>query len=321
MTSSAASPSKWTTADIPDLTGLRAIVTGANSGLGLVTATELARHGASVTMACRDQVKGAAALATVQQTAPEADCVTMAALDLASLASVREFSAGLLAENSGGLDILVNNAGVMALPKRETTVDGFERQLGTNHLGHFALTGLLLPALEQRPGARVVSVSSNAHKFGSMNFDDLMSEQKYGSWRAYGQSKLANLLFALELARRVDLAKIALISVAAHPGFSDTNLVANGPASRTSGVASVLNSVTGFATKLMSQSAQMGALPQLYAAVAPGVPSGAYVGPDGLAERAGYPKVVTPTKAAQDTEAARRLWNISEELTGVSYLD
>ncbi len=321
MTASAASPSKWTAADIPDLTGLRAIVTGANSGLGLVTATELARHGASVTMACRDEAKGATALAGVQKTAAVPGSANLATLDLASLESVRKFSTAWLAENDGGLDILVNNAGVMALPKRETTVDGFERQLGTNHLGHFALTGLLLPALEQRPGARVVSVSSTAHKFGSMNFDDLMSDQKYGSWRAYGQSKLANLLFALELARRVDLAKIALISVAAHPGFSDTNLVANGPASNTSGIASVINSVTGFATKLMSQSAQMGALPQLYAATAPGVPSGAYIGPDGLAERTGYPKVVKPTKAAQDTEAARRLWNISEELTGVSYLD
>jgi hypothetical protein len=321
MTSSATSPGKWTAADIPDLTGLRAIVTGANSGLGLVTALELARHGASVTMACRDEVKGSAALKTVQQAASEAATVSLAALDLASLESVREFSANWQANNAGGLDILVNNAGVMALPKRETTVDGFERQLGTNHLGHFALTGLLMPALEQRPGARVVSVSSNAHKFGSMHFDDLMSEQKYGSWRAYGQSKLANLLFMLELARRVDLAKIALISVAAHPGLSDTNLVVNGPASRTSAMASVINTATSFTTKLMAQSATMGALPQLYAATAPGVPSGSYIGPDGLGEQKGYPKVVKPTKAAQDTEAARTLWNTSEELTGVSYLD
>jgi len=308
--------SHWTAADIPPLEGRTAIVTGANSGLGLVTALELARHGASVTLACRDSSKGEAALATVREQVSDAD-IELRILDLASQESVRFFAEGWLANHSAGLDLLVNNAGVMAVP-RELTVDGFERQLATNHLGHFALTGLLLPALTARPGARVVSVSSNAHKFGRMSFEDLHGGKKYGSWRAYGQSKLANLLFSAELQRRADAAGLALLSIAAHPGSSRTSLVANGPASGTSGMREKVKHTFG---GMMSQPAEMGALPQLYAATAPGVPGGVYIGPDGFMELKGHPRVVTANKAARDIESAHRLWVVSERLTGVSYLD
>ena len=307
----------WTAADIPPLTGRRAIVTGANSGLGLVAATELARHGASVTLACRDTAKGEAALAQVKATAHPDAVVGLATLDLASLESVREFATAWLADHPEGLDIQINNAGVMAVP-RSLTVDGFERQLGTNHLGHFALTGLLLPALTARPGARVVTVSSNAHKLGRMNFEDLQGARKYGAWRAYGQSKLANLLFAFELQRRADAATLPLLSIAAHPGFARTNLIASGPATASSGIVS---SVTGAVSGVMSQSAEMGALPELFAATAPGVPGGTYIGPDGFMEQKGHPRTVSANKAARNVEAAHRLWEVSERLTGVSYLD
>lgn len=308
----------WTASDIPDLSGRTAIVTGANSGLGLVTATELARHGAHVTLACRDVVRGQAALETVQAAATgTGGSASLGTLDLASLDSVRAFAEGWLADHDSGLDILVNNAGVMAVP-RSLTVDGYERQFATNHLGHFALTGLLLPALNARPGARVVSVSSNAHKFGRMNFDDLHGTKRYMSWTAYGQSKLSNLLFALELQRRADAASLPLLSLAAHPGTSRTELVANGPSSGSTGLR---KSITESASKIMSQSAEMGALPQLYAATEPSIPGGSYVGPDGVFELMGHPKIVTPTKAARDLESASRLWSVSEDLTGVRYLD
>ena len=306
----------WTARDIPPLLGKVAVVTGANSGLGLVTAVELARHGAAVTLACRDAARGGAALEAVRAQAPDAS-VQLATLDLASLDSVREFAQQWLADHAEGLDILVNNAGVMAVP-RSVTVDGHERQFATNHLGHFALTGLLLPALASRPGARVVTVSSNAHKFGRIDFDDLDGAKKYGSWRAYGQSKLANLLFAFELQRRADAAALPLLSMAAHPGTSRTNLVASGPAAHTSGLR---EKVTHLGGSVMSQPAAMGALPQLYAATAPGVPGGAYVGPSGFLELKGHPRLVTPSKAARDTGAAERLWTVSEGLTGVEYLD
>src|SRR4051794_31222526 len=209
----------WTAEDIPDLSARRAVVTGANSGLGLQIALGLARHGAQVTMAVRDTAKGDEAAARIRDEAPDAE-VAVARLDLAELASVRDFAAGW----SGGLDLLVNNAGVMALPRR-TTKDGFEMHIGTNHLGHFALTGLLLPALLERPGARVVTMSSGAHMYGRIRFGNLQGERHYQRWLAYGQSKLANLLFAFELARRAALADRDLTSVAAHPGYAATNLL------------------------------------------------------------------------------------------------
>ncbi len=219
---------KWTAADIPDLSGREAVVTGANSGLGFQTALELARHGARVVMACRDQGRGAQAVDRVRAAAPGAQ-VELGALDLAELASVRRFAAWYRERREReGLDLLVNNAGVMAIPHRRTA-DGFEMQLGTNHLGHFALTGLLLPLLTARPGARVVTVSSIAHRAGWISFGNLQRERRYERWTAYGQAKLANLLFAFELQRRADAVGVDLLSMAAHPGYAATNLQAVGP--------------------------------------------------------------------------------------------
>jgi NAD(P)-dependent dehydrogenase (short-subunit alcohol dehydrogenase family) len=303
----------WTAADIPDLSGRTAVVTGANSGLGLVASIELARHGASLTMACRDPQRAARALQQVFDAAPGAD-VRLAPLDLADLGSVRAFADSWSSDHPEGLSLLINNAGVMAIP-RGTTADGFERQLGTNHLGHFALTGLLLPALLRRPTSRVVTVSSNAHKMGRMNFEDLQSERSYRRWRAYGQSKLANLLFAAELQRRADEADAPLLSLAAHPGYAATNLTTAGPASGSS----LAGAAMRVFDRILGQSAEQGALPELYAATAPGVPGGVYVGPDGFGEQRGYPTVVQPTDAARDQAAAARLWEESERLTGVVY--
>ena len=304
---------RWTANDMPDLTGRRAVVTGANSGLGLVTAAELARHGAQVTMAVRDIARGEAAAERVRAraTAP----VEVRRLDLADLASVREFAAGWATDHPEGLDLLVNNAGIMAIPRR-LTVDGFEMQLGTNHLGHFALTALLFPALVAVPHSRVVTVSSQAHRFGRMDFDDPMGERRYSAWGAYGQSKLANLLFTSELQRRLDVAGIPMKALAAHPGFASTNLQSVGPRERFGEGAT---KVTGAMNRLLAQSAEMGALPTLFAAVAPGIPGGSYVGPDGFMEQRGHPRIVGRSKAAQDASAARQLWSMSEELTGVTF--
>lgn len=307
----------WTAADIPDLTGSRAIVTGANSGLGLVTAAQLAQHGADVVLAARDLAKGQAAIDGVAAgqvggvDGTAAERLRLAELDLADLASVRAFAE---AESGSPLDLLVNNAGVMAIPRRETA-DGFEMQLGTNHLGHFALTGLLMPALLEAPGARVVTVSSNAHKFGRMSFDDLMGHKRYSKWTVYGQSKLANLLFMYELQRKADAANKDLLSLAAHPGLAATNLSAVGPQMEQSRLTGVITGATG----LLGQSAEMGALPQLYAATAPDVHRAAYYGPASFFEQRGYPKLVRTTSAARDPRDAARLWDLSEELTGVHY--
>ncbi|HEY8582078.1 MAG TPA: oxidoreductase [Capillimicrobium sp.] len=302
---------RWTVTDVGDLSGRRAIVTGANSGIGLVTARELARAGARVTLACRDLAKGESALARVRAAAPAAD-TELARLDLADLASVRAFAAEQAGEP---LDLLVNNAGVMALPRR-TTADGFEMQLGTNHLGHFALTGLLLGALRAGSVPRVVTVSSGAHRIGRIDFDDLQSERRYRKWRAYGQSKLANLLFCLELQRRSDAAGWGLLSVAAHPGYAATNLQLAGPKMAGSRVEGAVSSLLN---RTVAQSDEMGALPTLYAATVEGLPPGAYVGPDGLGELRGHPHLVSAGPAAHDADTARRLWDVSEELTGVRF--
>jgi NAD(P)-dependent dehydrogenase (short-subunit alcohol dehydrogenase family) len=300
---------KWTAADIPDQRGRTAIVTGANSGLGRVVAQELARAGAQVVLACRDTGKGEAAAERIAASAPGAR-VEVAELDLAALDSVRSFSEGF-ARGDRPLDLLVNNAGVMA-PPHGRTVDGFERQLGTNHLGHFALTGRLLPLLRDRAGARVVTVSSAAHRGGSIEFDDLQSERRYSRWGAYSQSKLANLLFALELDRRLRSAGLPLISMAAHPGYAATNLQFSGPPAYERAFMRVGN-------LLFAQSAAMGALPILFAATAPDLAGGSFVGPDGLLEGRGHPRQVSPSSAARDEQAARRLWEVSERLTGVAY--
>jgi NAD(P)-dependent dehydrogenase (short-subunit alcohol dehydrogenase family) len=299
---------KWMAKDIPDQRGRTAIVTGANSGLGLITARELARAGASVVLACRNAEKGADACRSIEAVS-EGARVTLAPLDLGSLASVREFASAFASQHQS-LDLLINNAGVMAAPRR-LTADGFETQFGTNHLGHFALTGLLIGHMTG-PDARVVTVSSGAHRMGRMRFDDLQGEQKYGRWSAYGQSKLANLLFAFELDRRLRAASSSVKSVAAHPGYAATNLQSAAVPAHERFFMSITNAV-------FAQSAEKGALPTLYAATAPDVEGGAYYGPDGLFEQRGYPTKVDSTPASKDEEAARRLWQISEELTGVRF--
>ena len=301
----------WTAAAIPDLSGTRMVVTGANSGLGLVTARELARRGAVVLMTARDEDKGAQAVRRVRADVPDAT-VEAAVLDLADLASVRAFAA---AQGDRPLDVLVNNAGVMAIPPR-LSVDGFELQMATNHLGHFALTGLLMPALLQRPGARVVTVSSFVHWLGSLDLGDLMSERAYDPWTAYFRSKLANLLFTRELARRAALAGADLRSVAAHPGYARTNLQSAGP--RMAGRRAT-ESVTRVATLALGQSAETGALPQLRAATDPGVRNDDFFGPRGLAGQRGLPTRVRRSANARDDSAARLLWEMSEELTGVRF--
>ena len=303
----------WSVADIPDLTGKTVIITGANSGLGFEAATALAGAGAQVVLACRDQAKGRAAEEQIRATHPRAATALMP-LDLSSLADIRRCADEILRAYPR-IDVLMNNAGVMALPHRQTA-DGFEMQFGTNHLGHFALTGLLLERLRATPGGRVVTVSSGAHRMGKIRFDDPHWRSGYSKWPAYGQSKLANLLFAYELQRRLAAAGADTISVAAHPGYAATNLQAAGPRMLGS---SRLERLMEVANSLFAQSAAMGALPQIHAAVAPGVHGGQYIGPDGFGELWGHPRVVTSSRRSQDVEAARRLWALSEEMTGITY--
>jgi NAD(P)-dependent dehydrogenase (short-subunit alcohol dehydrogenase family) len=304
---------KWTVEDLPELSGKIVIITGANSGLGFEAAREMARKGAHVVLACRDVAKTKAAISSIAAEVPEAALQGMA-LDLARLSSVREFAESFLSAH-GELHVLLNNAGVMAIPYRKTA-DGFEMQLGTNHLGHFALTGLLLEPLLATPGARVVNVSSNAHRFGKIRFDDLQLERSYGKWRAYGQSKLANLLFTYELQRRLAAKKADVISVGCHPGYAATNLQFVGPRMEGS---SLLERGAKLLNDLLSQSAAMGALPLLYAAAAPGVRGGDCIAPDGFAERRGYPKKTRSNARSRDAAVAARLWEASETLTGVHY--
>jgi NAD(P)-dependent dehydrogenase (short-subunit alcohol dehydrogenase family) len=304
--------SRWTGADIPDLSGRTAIVTGANSGIGLITAEELAAHGAHVTLAVRDADRGRTAAAGITARHPHAQ-VEIGTCDLADLSSVRAFAEGWRRDHEGGLDLLINNAGVMAIPRRDSA-DGFEMQFATNHLGHFALTGHLFRALTEN--ARVVTVSSQAHRMGRITFDDLMGQRRYSPWRAYAQSKLANLLFAGEFQRRLATTDSSVMSLAAHPGYAATNLQSVGPEMSGSRIQGTLTSV---ANRVFAQSAQMGALPTLFAATAPGLAGGDYIGPGGLAEQRGYPKVVGMTAAAKDPVTAERLWQVSEELTEVRF--
>jgi NAD(P)-dependent dehydrogenase (short-subunit alcohol dehydrogenase family) len=299
---------KWTAEDIPDQTGRVAVVTGANSGLGAAVVGQLAHHGAEVILACRDTIKGEAVAEGID--APKASAV-VARLDLGDLASVRAFATALASDHAR-VDLLVNNAGVMA-PPRGKTKDGFELQFGTNHLGHFALTGLLLPLLLASAAPTVVTVSSQAHRGGYINFDDLAGERRYNRWAAYGQSKLANLLFAFELDRRSRQAGLDLLSQAAHPGWAATNLQSAGPALPYERL------FMAIVNRTYAQSAEMGALPILYAATVPDLPGGSFVGPDGIGEGRGYPKLVHGSSRAYDAEVARRLWSVSEQLTGVSF--
>lgn len=300
---------KWTAEDIPSLTGKIAVVTGANSGLGLETTRALARKGATVVLACRSADKAEAAIAELEGDGIDREQLAFVPLDLASLDSIRQFSEAV-AERHDHLDLLINNAGVMALPYRRTS-DGFEMQFGTNHLGHFALTGRLLPLLDAAESARVVSVASLAHKMGKIRFQDLQWEQRYHKWLAYGQSKLANLLFAFELQRKLEAADKTVRSVAAHPGYSSTNLIPDEDSLR--------SRIMIGATRKVAQSAAMGALPQLYAATADDVQGFDYYGPDGRFEMVGYPTRVNAMPKAHDRQVADRLWRVSSELVGVDY--
>ena len=305
--------SKWTANDLPDLTGKTMVVTGANSGIGYEAALQFARKGAFTVLACRSMERGRGAAAQITSAYPEASVEAME-LDLSSLASVRAFAERFRSQHSQ-LHVLCNNAGVMALPYTRTK-DGFEMQFGTNHLGHFALTGQLIDRLLAADGARVVTVSSTGHRTGSIRFDDLQWQHGYSKWLAYGQSKLANLLFTLELERRAEAAGAKLLAVACHPGYAATNLQGAGPRMEGS---SIKESLWGMVNSLMAQSAAMGALPTLYAATASDVHGGDYIGPDGFAEGWGYPRKVNRSARARDTEVAKRLWSISEQLTDVHY--
>ena len=297
---------KWTSDDVPGQQGRLAVVTGANTGLGFETARVLAARGASVVLAVRDTDKGKRAAARIAGTAPGAD-VTVQPLDLASLESVRA-AAGELRARHPRIDLLVNNAGVMLTP-RQATRDGFELQFGTNHLGHFALTGLLLEQMLPVPGSRVVTVSSLAHRVRArINFDDLQAERSYSRVAAYSQSKLANLMFTYELARRLSAAATTTIAVAAHPGLAATELTRHTPAIAAS-----------FYARVISQNPAMGALPVLRAATDPGVAGGQYYGPGGIFGARGYPTLAASSRRSRDTAVQRRLWAVSEELTGVTF--
>ncbi len=302
---------QWSEHDIPDQTGRIALITGANSGIGWDAARALAEHGARVVLACRTRSKAQDAKERILDRAPGAT-IDLVDLDLSSLASVREAAAQVTGDYEH-LDVLVNNAGIMAVPDQRTA-DGFEMQFGTNHLGHFAFTGLVLPRIRSVGGSRIVNVSSGAHKFGRIDFDDLNWEQQYSPWRAYGRSKLANLLFTYELQRRLSGAGVPTIAVACHPGGARTNL-GTAPA----GLKGRLMEMVRPVINLFMQPADMGALPTERAAVDPGVQGGEYYGPDGLAEQRGHPVLVESNDRSKDRAVAARLWSVSEELTGVHY--
>jgi NAD(P)-dependent dehydrogenase (short-subunit alcohol dehydrogenase family) len=303
----------WTTDDLGDLSGRTVLVTGANSGLGLRSAEALAAHGARVLLGCRNPKKGGTARDQVEAVATGA-APELVLCDLADLSSVHA-AADDVAGRTDRLDGLLNNAGVMALPRRDTA-DGFEAQFGTNHLGHFALTGRLLPALLAAPAPRVVTTSSTMHRVGRIDWDDLQHERHYRKWPAYGQSKLANLLFAFELDRRAKAAASPLLSLAAHPGYANTHLQAAGPEM----AGSRLNEqMMGLSNRVFAQSDAAGALPQLRALTDPELVGGEFLGPGGLGEMHGSPKVVKAKRAAYDAADATRLWDVSVELTGVTY--
>jgi NAD(P)-dependent dehydrogenase (short-subunit alcohol dehydrogenase family) len=300
---------RWTADQINEQAGRTFIVTGGNSGLGFETTRQLAAHGGRVLLAARSPAKGHDAVARLKAAQPGA-AVEFRPLDLADLDSVRAFAAAIAGDGIG-VDVLINNAGVM-YPPRRLTPQGFESQFATNHLGHFALTSLLFDVIRRGQDPRVVTVSSGEHRGGSIHFDDLTGAKSYSPRAFYQQSKFANVLFGLELDRRVRAAGIAVRSVLAHPGYADTNLQSSGP----TGLKKQLMKVSN---RLIAQSAEMGALSQLYAAVDPGAQSGRFYGPGGFGEMRGYPAQVQPVAAATDEESARRLWQVSEQLTGVTW--
>jgi hypothetical protein len=305
----------WTVNHIPDQQGKRVIITGANSGIGFEAARALAKKGAQVILAVRSRDKGLSAADRIRREHAQA-AVEVMTLDLADLVSVRRFADDFRQQHHAlPLSLLINNAGVMALPYRQT-VAGFEMQFATNHLGHFALTGLLLPAMRAAPGARVVTVSSNLHRDADIHFDNLDGKKGYEPWAAYGQSKLANLLFAYELQRRFDAAGVDAISVGCHPGWAATNLQYAGPRMEGSRVKVVLAALLN---RLLAQDAAMGALPTLYAATAADVKGCDYVGPTSLFGSRGYPAKVRSSERSYDAALARQLWEVSEDLTGVRH--
>jgi len=299
----------WTLEDMPELSGRTVVVTGANSGLGLEATRAFAREGAHVVMACRDVDAAADARDEVRDAFAGAS-LTVEELDLADLDSIRAFADSVA--DLGRIDVLCNNAGVMAIPRSETA-DGFETQFGVNHLGHFALTGLLLDSLRAAPDPRVVTQSSGIHANGEIDFEDLQSTDDYDKWGAYAQSKLANLLFAYELDRRYG---DELTSVGCHPGYAATNLQRRGPEQEGS---RLKLAAMGLANRIFAQSAEAGALPMLYAATAEDVEGGDYVGPGGFKNMRGAPETQRSSKRSYDEDTAERLWSVSEELTGVSY--
>ena len=303
----------WTANKIPDLSGKVIIITGANSGIGYQSTREFSRNGAEVIVASRDPIKADLAIQKLKEEIPGAK-LKFIKLDLASLESIRIF-ADEFKSNYDRLDILMNNAGIMLIPFGKT-VDGFEKTVGTNHLGHFALTGLLMDRLSTTPGARVVNVASNAHYAGEMDFNNLLFENKLGytPMKAYSRSKLANLLFTYELQRRFQSRGDDVISLAAHPGISATSLANHL-------FFNVISWLIQPMMRLIFQSSAMGALPSIRAAVDPDARGGQYYGPNGKGEKSGYPIVVDSNAESKDDETARRLWEISEELTGINYLD
>ncbi len=300
---------RWTAAQIGDQTGRSFVVTGANSGLGYETARQLAGHGGRVLLTARSEEKGLQSVDRLRREFPDAK-IEHGVLDLADLDSVRTF-ANTITTGDRAIDVLVNNAGVM-FPPRSLTSQGNESQFATNHLGHFALTGLLFDTIRQGHDARVVTVSSLEHRGGSIHFADLTGERSYAPRAFYQQSKFANVLFGLELDRRLRAAGIPVRSVLAHPGWASTNL-------QTSGPTGVIKQLMRVANPLLAQSAEMGALCQLYAAVDPAAEGGAFYGPGGIGELRGHPKQVQPIPSATEPETARRLWQLSEELTGVTF--
>jgi NAD(P)-dependent dehydrogenase (short-subunit alcohol dehydrogenase family) len=303
----------WTAANIPAQTDRLALITGANSGIGFHAALELGRRGCSVILACRDMKKAAAARDRILAEAPGA-VVEVLELNLASLDSVRA-AAEIFLASGRRLDLLISNAGVMALPERRLTPDGFEMQFGTNHLGHYALTGRLLPAVLAADAGRVITVSSIAHKGGKIRFDDLRCDRDYKPWPAYRQSKLANLLFGFELERRLRKAAAKASSIVVHPGVSNTNLFTAGPGQG----GGLLAKIVPVFIALTSQSDAQGALPTLYAAASSNAQGGHYYGPHGWREIRGYPVEVKAEAQAYDEALAARLWQVSEELTGVKF--
>lgn len=303
----------WTADDIPNQIGRTILITGANSGLGLASTRALAAKGATVVMACRNEDKAREAMAQVRAETPDARLEFMP-LDLASLQSIHGF-AEQYRKTHKRLDVLLNNAGVMAIPRRETA-DGFEMQLGTNHLGHFALTGLLLPLLEHTPRSRIVNVASQAHRSGKMSWNDLQGTRSYSKWARYGQSKLANLLFTYELARRLT-AKGSHVQVSVgHPGYSDTNLQFVGPQMEGS---SLVERISALGNRLFAMPAEQGALPQLFAATSPDAEHGAYYGPDGFMQMTGWPVKVDSNARSHNEADQARLWEESVKLTGIDF--